>query len=175
MDRFRRRDLIRPAFRGIACNARIVIVGRVATQAAITRAALRSPISLRLAAGTPRSRRRSPPLLAVRLDIGLRQRVSASCLSRNELVLYQTRSTADRTAVTLPATSTGRTMVALVSGQSNAGNSGETRGPLARGRPAWREVAAIRALGLNAPIYVARDALRQGSSRGRAPSPRFRR
>jgi len=81
-------------------------------------------------------------------------------------VLYQTRSTADRTAVTLPATSTGRTMVALVSGQSNAGNSGETRGPLARGRPAWREVAAIRALGLNAPIYVARDALRQGSSRG---------
>ena len=82
-------------------------------------------------------------------------------------MLYQTRSTADRTAVTLPATSTGRTMVALVSGQSNAGNSGETRGPLARGLLGAR-VAAIRALGLNAPIYVARDALRQGSSRGGA-------
>jgi hypothetical protein len=48
---------------------------------------------------------------------------------RHKLVLYQTRSTADRAAVSLPVSAPGRTMVALVFGQSNAGNSGETRGP----------------------------------------------
>jgi hypothetical protein len=47
---------------------------------------------------------------------------------RHKLALYQTRSTADRPAVTLPKTAPGRTMIALVFGQSNAGNSGESRG-----------------------------------------------
>ena len=48
---------------------------------------------------------------------------------RHKLAFYQIRSTADRQAVTLPPTPYGRTMVALVFGQSNAGNSGETPGP----------------------------------------------
>jgi hypothetical protein len=52
---------------------------------------------------------------------------------RHKLALYQSRSTADRAAVSLPATPPGRTMVALVFGQSNAGNSGETRAPSVRG------------------------------------------
>jgi hypothetical protein len=52
---------------------------------------------------------------------------------RHKLALYQTRSTADRAAVALPTTPPGRTMVALVFGQSNAGNGGETRGPSVRG------------------------------------------
>ena len=48
---------------------------------------------------------------------------------RHKLALHRTRSTADRHAVTLPTTGQERTMVALVFGQSNAGNSGETPGP----------------------------------------------
>ena len=52
---------------------------------------------------------------------------------RHRLALYEFRSTADRVAATLPAAAPGRMMVALVFGQSNAGNSGETRGPSSRG------------------------------------------
>jgi hypothetical protein len=48
---------------------------------------------------------------------------------RLKLALYEPRSTADRQAVTVPPTAPGRTMVALVFGQSNAGNSGETPAP----------------------------------------------
>ena len=40
---------------------------------------------------------------------------------RHKLALHRTRSTADRHAVTLPTTGQERTMVALVFGQSNAG------------------------------------------------------
>lgn len=47
---------------------------------------------------------------------------------RHKLALHQMRSTAGRESVTLPATAPARTMVALVFGQSNAGNGGETRG-----------------------------------------------
>ena len=47
---------------------------------------------------------------------------------RHKLFLHETRSTTDRVAARPPATAPGRTMVALVFGQSNAGNSGETRG-----------------------------------------------
>lgn len=43
--------------------------------------------------------------------------------------VHRTRSTADRSPATLPASPPGRTMVALVFGQSNAGNGGETPGP----------------------------------------------
>ena len=47
---------------------------------------------------------------------------------RHKLALYRMPSATDRTAVELPTSPPGRTMVALVFGQSNAGNSGETRG-----------------------------------------------
>jgi len=48
---------------------------------------------------------------------------------RHRLALHQVRSlAADRAPAMLPKTAPGRTMVALVFGQSNAGNSGETRG-----------------------------------------------
>ena len=47
---------------------------------------------------------------------------------RDAMTVRQVRSTADRSPVTPPATAQGRTMVALVFGQSNAGNSGESRG-----------------------------------------------
>jgi hypothetical protein len=68
---------------------------------------------------------------------------------RHKLTLYQTRSTADRVAVSLPAVAPGRTMVALVFGQSNAGNSGETRGP------SYRNVFEY----YRGRIYEARDPL----------------
>ena len=47
---------------------------------------------------------------------------------RDRMIVHQVRSTADRSPVTLPASAPGRTMVALVFGQSNAGNGGESRG-----------------------------------------------
>ena len=47
---------------------------------------------------------------------------------RHALFVHHARSTADRAPVSLPATASGRTMVALVFGQSNAGNSGESHG-----------------------------------------------
>ena len=47
---------------------------------------------------------------------------------RHQLVLHQVRSTAGRTPMTLPHSASGRTMIALVFGQSNAGNAGETPG-----------------------------------------------
>src|SRR6185436_12155389 len=69
---------------------------------------------------------------------------------RHRLALHQVRSsTAARTPVTLPKTAPGRTMVALVFGQSNAGNSGETR---AAPHPGVFEVHRGR-------IYEARDPL----------------
>jgi len=47
---------------------------------------------------------------------------------RHKLAIHQMRSAADRSPVALPKTVPGRTMIALVFGQSNAGNGGETRG-----------------------------------------------
>jgi hypothetical protein len=47
---------------------------------------------------------------------------------RDRMIVHQVRSTAGRTPVTLPVSAPGRTMVALVFGQSNAGNSGESLG-----------------------------------------------
>ena len=47
---------------------------------------------------------------------------------RHNVALYQPRSTSNRTPATLPKSALSRVMVALVFGQSNAGNGGETPG-----------------------------------------------
>lgn len=52
---------------------------------------------------------------------------------RHKLAVHQMRSTSGREPVTLPETTLGRTMVALMFGQSNAGNSGETHGAIVAG------------------------------------------
>lgn len=49
------------------------------------------------------------------------------------LAIRQSRSPGDRSPVVPPKSAAGRTMVALVFGQSNAGNGGETRGTPSRG------------------------------------------
>jgi hypothetical protein len=68
---------------------------------------------------------------------------------RDRIDLHGARSTADRTPAALPSTAPGRTMIALVFGQSNAGNSGETRG---RAHPGIYEFYRGR-------LYAARDPL----------------
>ena len=52
---------------------------------------------------------------------------------RHQLAVRQVRSTADRVPATVPTTAPGRTMIALVFGQSNAGNGGEKPGLPHRG------------------------------------------
>jgi hypothetical protein len=68
---------------------------------------------------------------------------------RDRVIVHQVRSTADRGRVTLPTPARGRTMVALVFGQSNAGNGGESRG---HAHPGVHEFYRGR-------IYDARDPL----------------
>jgi hypothetical protein len=59
--------------------------------------------------------------------VGINAAIAWSGL-RDRLIVHQVRSAADRSEVKLPASAPGRTMVALVFGQSNAANSGESRG-----------------------------------------------